>query len=154
MFNTEDILARLRKGENAETIVKEFTDAMNAASASHDAEAKAKAKEAELKAAKTAAARKLVDGFNSYILTYHPNSMIVKEFDLDSVFSDEDCLEFAETIDEYIKMFDNMQSFFGNIKIEPVKVNDKPATKMIIKHDAAPKEIDSVFSDFFKRMNI
>jgi hypothetical protein len=93
MFNTEDILARLRKGENAEAIVKEFTDAMNAASASHEAEAKAKAKEIELK---VATVRKLIDGFNSYILTYHPNSAIVKEFDLDSTFSDEDCLEFAE----------------------------------------------------------
>lgn len=156
MFNTEDILARLRKGENAETIVKEFTDAMNAASASHDAETKAKAKEAELKAAKTAAARKLVDGFNSYILAYHPNSTLVKDFNLDSIFTDEDCLEFAETIDEYIKMFDNMQSFFGNIKIEPTKVGDKPTTKIAVKHDVIPTkvDIDSVFSDFFKKMNI
>lgn len=31
MYNYEDILARLRKGEAADNIVKEFTDALNAA---------------------------------------------------------------------------------------------------------------------------
>lgn len=102
MFTTEELYALLGK-KDADTIAKEFTDALNAAIDKREDELKAK-EEAERKA-KEAAAKKIADTklmcdhISNYIKVYYPN------FPIDTIKVDYETL---------VEAFDHV---FGDKKI-------------------------------------
>ena len=71
MFNVEDILARLNKGESIETIAAEMTEVLNEA---NDAYAAAKETE-DRKAALATAANNLVSSLLEYVALVYPEAI-------------------------------------------------------------------------------
>ena len=71
MFNVEDILARLNKGESIESIAAEMTEVLNEA---NDAYAAAKETE-DRKAALTAAADNLISSLLEYVALVYPEAV-------------------------------------------------------------------------------
>lgn len=81
MYSVEDILVRLQKGESQEDIVKEFTDAMNKASAEKtkkDQEAEAKLKK---DAARKKAGEELMAAVRNYLEVAHPDLAAEVKYD-------------------------------------------------------------------------
>ena len=144
MFNTNDILARLQNGESAEAIVQEFTNSINEANAQYKAAQEA----AKMDQQKIAAARDLIIAMDNYLYTCHPNSSIIKELPASENPTDEDCKRIMEQLDSMIELFDTCATAFA-----PIKVAVKTSTKAPEQMKSAPS-IDSIFEDFFKKMNI
>ena len=126
-MNYEEIIARIKKGENPEAIVKEFTDNFNKAkaevAAAKEAEAKNEAKSKKMDEISIAIAHAL----NEYaVLAGIPDVKLRGA-------------EVRPILDEFLPVIDQ----FKNIKIHVAKAEPK---KM--------KSIDDVFVDFFKSMGI
>lgn len=126
-MNYEDIIARIKKGEDPEAIVKEFTDNFNKAkaevAAAKEAEAKNEAKSKKMDEISIAIAHAL----NEYaVLAGIPDVKLRGA-------------EMRPILDEFLPVIDQ----FKNIKIHVAKAEPK---KM--------KSIDDVFVDFFKSMGI
>ena len=85
MFTTEELYALLGK-KDADTIAKEFTDALNAAIEKKDAEDEAARKAKEAAAKKIADTKLMCDHIANYIKVYYPN------FPIDTVKVDYDTL--------------------------------------------------------------
>ena len=75
MFNVEDILARLNKGESIETIAAEATAALNKANDAYTAANAAAAEEEFRKTALTEAADNLVSSLLEYIALVYPEAI-------------------------------------------------------------------------------
>ena len=105
MYTTEDFLKMLEEGKSAEDIAKEITDNLNAAVKEHE---KKEALTAS-KLAKRNAAGKVADAIAAYLLEFHPDSEIVKEF---SKGVETDTLDgFAEAMDSMVEAADLMMTF-------------------------------------------
>ena len=105
MYTTEDFLKMLEEGKSAEDIAKEITDNLNAAVKEHE---KKEALTAS-KLAKRNAAGKVADAITAYLLEFHPDSEIVKEF---SKGVEADVLDsFAEAMDSMVEAADLMMTF-------------------------------------------
>ena len=130
-MNYEEILARIQGGENAEDIVKEFTDNINKAQAEIEAAKKEDAKSKRLDEIAFAISHAL----NEYMLV--------------AGFEDTEKLCAADVrvmLDEFLPVIDLVK----DIK---VKVVQKPMTKLAKKPNKN-YNIDDVFADFFKSMGI
>lgn len=94
MYSVEDILVRLQKGESQEDIVKEFTDAMNKASAEKakkDQETEAKMKK---DAARKQAGEELMAAVRHYLEVAHPDLAAEVKYD-------------AKAADDYLDLLDS-----------------------------------------------
>lgn len=126
-MNYEEIIARIKKGENPEAIVKEFTDNFNRAkaevAAAKEAEAKNEAKSKKMDEISIAIAHAL----NEYAIMAGIPDVKLRGAEVRSI------------LDEFLPVIEQ----FKDIKIHVAKAEPK---KM--------KSIDDVFVDFFKSMGI
>ena len=181
MFNTEDILARLQKGENVDDIAKEMTEALNSASETYTKqkeEEKAKAAAAKAAAAKIAA--KTEQNTNSmkidyiqaffglitgYINDFYPDTEINGQRIADfSPLTDEEALELAAAIDAYIELLSSpIMSMFATSVLPKIKTKTPSETKVektptgvkiTGKGPLTETELDNIFADFFKSVKI
>ena len=68
MINTNDILARLQKGESVEAIAADFTKTLNEAE-----------KQYNQKSQKREDFKKIIDGFLAFCKKYYPNNALIQE---------------------------------------------------------------------------
>ena len=126
-MNYEEIIARIQKGENPETIVKEFTDNINKAqaevAAAKEAEAENEAKSKKMDEISMTIARAL----NGYAVLAGIPDMKVRGAEVRSI------------LDEFLPAIESLK----DIKVHVAKVNPKKT-----------KSIDDVFADFFKDLGI
>ena len=126
-MNYNDIVARIKQGEDPEAIVKEFTDNINKAqaevAAAKEAEAKNEAKSKKMDEISIAIAHAL----NEYAVVAGIPDVKLRG------------AEVRQILDEFLPVIEN----FKNIKVHVAKAEHK---KM--------KSIDDVFTDFFKSMGI
>lgn len=172
MFNTEDILARLQKGENVDDIAKEMTEALNSASETYT-----KQKEEEkAKAAAAAAEQKtnsmkidyIQDFFNlvtGYINDFYPDTEINGQRIADfGPLTDEEALELAAAIDGYVELLSSpIMSMFITSALPKIKTKTPSETKVektptgvkiTGKGPLTETELDNIFADFFKSVKI
>lgn len=126
-MNYNDIVARIKKGETPEAIVKEFTDNMNKAQKEIAAEAEA-AKVSEAKSKKMdEISIAIAHALNEYAVVAGIPDVKLRG------------AEVRQILDEFLPVIEQVK----NIKIHVAKAEPK---KM--------KSIDDVFTDFFKSMGI
>lgn len=126
-MNYNDIVARIKNGENPEAIVKEFTDNMNKAQQEIAAEAEA-AKASEAKSKKMdEISMAIAHALNEYAIVAGIPDVKLRGAEVRSI------------LDEFLPVIEQ----FKNVKIHVAKAEPK---KM--------KSIDDVFTDFFKSMGI
>ena len=122
-----EIVARLTKGENIDDIVKELTDALNAASDQYE-----KVKEAAAKSNKKKEdMQAILDLMHDFLIDYYCDS----NEDIDVVneaFTDlnaESAIEMIERIGAMTKQMNELENMFGSIKPFPrgVKIGCAPA---------------------------
>ena len=167
MYNMEDILTRLRNGENADAIATELTNAMNSALEAHKAEVAAK--EAEAARAKREAEQleeekldyfiDIVDSVIDFIKTYFVKSDDMMEF-VDTIANDLDYKLLLESIEKATDEVVNDPMFQITLELLKREVKDskakatgpimpKPIAKTTDKED-----FDTVMKDFFKTFGI
>ena len=126
-MNYNDIVARIKKGEDPEAIVKEFTDNINKAQKEIAAEAEA-AKASEAKSKKMdEISMAIAHALNEYVIVAGIPDVKLRGAEVRSI------------LDEFLPVIEQ----FKNVKIHVAKAEPK---KM--------KSIDDVFTDFFKSMGI
>jgi hypothetical protein len=126
-MNYNDIVARIKKGEDPEAIVKEFTDNMNKAQQEIAAEAEA-AKASEAKSKKMdEISMAIAHALNEYAIVAGIPDVKLRGAEVRSI------------LDEFLPVIEQ----FKNVKVHVAKAEPK---KM--------KSIDDVFTDFFKSMGI
>ena len=126
-MNYNDIVARIKKGEDPEAIVKEFTDNINKAQKEIAAEAEA-AKVSEAKSKKMdEISMAIAHALNEYAIMAGIPDVKLHGSEVRSI------------LDEFLPVIEQ----FKNVKIHVAKTEPK---KM--------KSIDDVFTDFFKSMGI
>jgi hypothetical protein len=126
-MNYNDIVARIKKGEDPEAIVKEFTDNMNKAQQEIAAEAEA-AKASEAKSKKMdEISIAIAHALNEYAVVAGIPDVKLRGAEVRTI------------LDEFLPVIEQ----FKNVKIHVAKAEPK---KM--------KSIDDVFTDFFKSMGI
>ena len=137
MFNTNDILARLKAGESAEVIAKEMTDALNKATETYEAE--------KAMGDKIAAVRDVIKALNHYISISQPE--VAKTFKTE--FTDDECIHYANQLDNTIVTFHKVITLMEQ---EPVTINfTAPISKAKPKTATDP---DEVFKNFFRNIGI
>lgn len=126
-MNYNDIVARIKKGEDPEAIVKEFTDNINKAqaevAAAKEAEAKNEAKSKKMDEISIAIAHAL----NEYAVVAGIPDVKLRGAEVRSI------------LDEFLPVIESLK----DVKVHVAKAEPK---KM--------KSIDDVFADFFKSMGI
>ena len=126
-MNYNDIVTRIKNGEDPEAIVKEFTDNMNKAQKEIAAEAEA-AKASEAKSKKMdEISMAIAHALNEYAIVAGIPDVKLRGAEVRSI------------LDEFLPVIEQ----FKNVKIHVAKAEPK---KM--------KSIDDVFTDFFKSMGI
>ena len=172
MFNTEDILARLQKGENVDDIAKEMTAALNSASETYtkqkeEEKAKAAAAAAEQKknTMKIDYIQDLISLITGYINDFYPNAEINGQKIADfGELTDEEALELAAAIDGYIELLSSpIMSMFATAALPKIKTQTPSGTKVektptgvkiTGKGPITEKDLDDIFEDFFKSVKI
>ena len=126
-MNYNDIVARIKQGEDPEAIVKEFTDNINKAQAEVAAEAEAtKASEAKSKKMDEISIA-IAHALNEYAGVAGIPDVKLRGAEVRSI------------LDEFLPVIESLK----NVKIHVAKANPKKT-----------KSIDDVFTDFFKSMGI
>ena len=126
-MNYNDIVARIKQGEDPEAIVKEFTDNINKAQAEVAAEAEAaKANEAKSKKMDEISIA-IAHALNEYAVVAGIPDVKLRGAEVRSI------------LDEFLPIIEQ----FKNVKIHVAKTNPKKT-----------KSIDDVFTDFFKSIGI
>lgn len=154
MFNTDDILARLRNGESAEDIASAMTSMLNDAEATYKKE-QAQAKEAEdakfLAARKRAAAEAIFAGVVDYF-TAIGQPEVLNDYRSGKVH-DEAINEIVEGMDALINTFHALNLFSKSLKdFEKPKVEvDQSASVAAFKKSRSYEES---INDFFKRFGL
>jgi non-canonical (house-cleaning) NTP pyrophosphatase len=124
-MNYNDIVARIKKGEDPEAIVKEFTDNINKAQKEVAAEA-AKANEAKSKKMDEISMA-IAHALNEYAVVAGIPDVKLRGAEVRSI------------LDEFLPVIESLK----DVKIHVAKANPKKT-----------KSIDDVFTDFFKSMGI
>lgn len=148
MFNVEDILARLQKGETIENVAAEMTKALNAAEAKFQEE-KEQAEKAKIQEQKEKdlndLAEIMLDATKQYMELKYPEVAETGEFDMTVA-------EFRGMMDDAVEAVFGLRSMFGEMINEflaptPVKVpkSEPKAPKKL-------KSADDKIADFLKSM--
>ena len=154
MFNTDDILARLRNGESAEDIASAMTSMLNDAEATYKKE-QAQAKKAEnakaLAARKRAAAEAIFAGVVHYFTAIdHPE--VVKDY-LNGKAYDEVVDEIVEGMDALFNTFHALDLFTKSLKdFEKPKV--KVGTNANVAASKQNRSYEESINDFFRRFGL
>lgn len=145
MFNVEDILARLQKGETIENVAAEMTKALNAAETQYNEEMKA-AEAAKVQKEKEATLNDLAEtillAIGEYVSIKCPEVADAEDIDMEVA-------EFRELLDEFLDAMIRMKELFGEFALTAVRV---PKTE-----PAAPKKrmtADDKIADFLKAMGL
>lgn len=168
MFNTEDILARLQKGENVDDIAKEMTAALNSASETYTKqkeEEKAKAAEQKTNSMKIDYIQDFFNLITGYINDFYPDTEINGQRIADfGELTDEEALELAAAIDGYIELLSSpIMSMFATAALPKIKTKTPSETKVektptgvkiTGKGPLTETELDNIFADFFKSVKI
>lgn len=168
MFNTEDILARLQKGENIDDIAKEMTEALNSASETYTKqkeEEKAKAAEQKTNSMKIEYIQDFFNLVTGYINDFYPDTEINGQRIADfGPLTDEEALELAAAIDGYIELLSSpIMSMFATATLPKIKTKTPSDTKVektptgvkiTGKGPLTETELDNIFADFFKSVKI
>lgn len=126
-MNYNDIVARIKQGEDPEAIVKEFTDNINKAQAEVAAEAEAtKANEAKSKKMDEISIA-IAHALNEYAVVAGIPDVKLRGTEVRTI------------LDEFLPVIESLK----NVKVHVAKTNPKKI-----------KSIDDVFTDFFKNMGI
>ena len=148
MFNVEDILARLNKGDSIESIAAEMTEVLNEA---NDAYAAAKETE-DRKAALTAAADNLISSLLEYVALVYPEA--VEDITNDDIAELTSLLvNEADSLKEIAAMcaaFGDMKVAFGEPNIAPTsgcKEGCACQTGRPVEIKQAPKEAEKAAED-------
>lgn len=132
MYNVNDLMERLRSGENIEDIGHEFASLMTEASKQYaeeqEAERVAKAKREEKAAHKSVLAQELADAFNAYVKFIAPDL-----FDESEPFDAEDV---AETLDGILGFASAFVPLKDRVKVRAQKLD---------------QSADEVLTDFLNR---
>lgn len=155
MFNTDDILARLRNGESAEDIASTMTSMLNDAEATYKKE-QAQAKEAEnaklVAARKRAAAETIFSGVVDYFIAIGQPE-ILNDFRSGKAY-DEAVDEIVEGMDALVDTFAALNNFSNSLKnFDKPKTTVAPSTNV----KATPKNdrsYEETIGDFFKRFGL
>ena len=134
MYNSADILARLRKGETPEDIANEMADALNAAQDTLKAEEAKAVQEKEKNEQLDALAARIADDVNEYLEV----AAGVKLTDEERM-TREEVRELTDTLSPLLDMVKNMK----------VSVTKTPHTKTV-----KIQSPEAVFAKFFKDMGI
>ena len=143
MFTTNDILEKLRAGVSADDLAKEFANALNDAETARTKELEAEKAAKATNTRRIAYMRELVDDITAYISEFHADILKDQNLKINELLAatDEECLELADTFDEYLKF---MSTFTNLIKM-PAK--EKTTSK-------SPVDIGEIFASFFSENNI
>lgn len=146
MFTEKDILARLRNGENAQTIANEMANILNAANKTYEDQKEAEKKRlAAEKAAKEAAAKQmearkkreadmLVEDIGKWVIKYYAKPGEEKEYkEILAELDGEVLITMVNEIINALKMMKNMESIFD---VKPVgkKNSDDVIADFLAKH--------------------
>ena len=141
MFNSANILERLRNGETPEDIANEMTNALNKAQDELKAEKAKAAQEQEKEEKLDALAERIAADMNEYL-----------EAVIGAEFSDEERMtgkEVRELADEFAPLMDLMKSM-------KVSVSETPHSKTIkvSSPSVKVKSPETVFAKFFKELGL
>ena len=154
MFNTDDILARLRNGESAEDIASTMTNMLNDAEATYKKE-QAQAKESEnakaLAARKRAAAEAIFAGVIDYFTAIdHPE--VVKDY-LNGKAYDKVVGEIVEGMDALANTFYALDLFTKSLKdFEKPKI--EVDTRANVEASKKNRSYEESINDFFRRFGL
>ena len=157
MITTQELLERLRKGEDAEAIAKELVDTLNGALDQHKAEEEAKAaaakKAAEVRTNKIEDMEEILDLIYDFWLEYYCDTN--EDIDnLDKIFDEikpEEVVDSLEELGKWAFELDKSMKSFENILGKPTLFNGKPI-KVAMAKDAA--DADKIISNFLKNMGL
>lgn len=103
MYNYDDIIARLRAGEDSEVIAKEMVDTLNRANRDFvDEMEAAKAAEQNQKQKKAEMLKDMMSTLEVYVREFHPENPMIEMFDS---HTPDDMSELIEQIDAAIESF-------------------------------------------------
>ena len=127
MFNTNDILARLQNGEDAETIANELAKTINEANKMYQDQKKKEAEEAAAKEAekrlnvqKKEEMERILCSLTSWVNKYYDTKL-----DIGKV-SAEDAIELIDSCFDYVNALSDLSQFIGKPRtVKPVKVEIK-----------------------------
>lgn len=143
MFDVNEILARLQKGETIENVAAEMTKALNAAETQYNEEIKA-AEAAKVQEEKEATLNDLAEtillAIEEYVSVRCPEATDAEGIDMEVA-------EFREVLDEFLDTMVKMKELFGEFAAPAFKV---PKTEY-----KAPKKVktaDDKIADFLKTM--
>ena len=118
MYNYDDIIARLRAGEDSEVIAKEMVDTLNRANRDFVDEQN---KISETKNQKANMIGSMMNTLETYVRQFHPKNPIVKMFDnVDAGMLDIN--ELVEQIDDAIEQYAQVAHLMDSIKGDLEKV--------------------------------
>lgn len=126
-MNYREIAAMLADGKSAEDIAKEFTDALNKATAEQKAAEEAKAKEDAKSKKKDEIAVAIAHALNEYALVAGFKDVKLRGSDV------------REVLDELMPLANSLKD---------IKVKVSTTTPKVV------KSIDDIFGDFFRELNI
>lgn len=126
-MNYREIAAMLADGKSSEDIVKEFTDALNKATAEQKAAEEAKAKEDAKSKKKDEIAVAIAHALNEYALVAGFKDVKLRGSDV------------REVLDEVMPLVNSLKD---------IKVKVSTTTPKVV------KSIDDIFGDFFRELNI
>lgn len=112
MYNYDDIIARLRAGEDSEVIAKEMVDTLNRANRDFVDEQN---KISEVKNQKAEMIGSMMGTLEAYVREFHPQNPIVKMFDNVNVGT-LDVNELVAQIDEAIEQYAMVAHIMDSIK--------------------------------------
>ena len=171
MYNMEDILARLRNGEDADAIATELTNAMNGALEAHKAEVAAKEAEAARAKAEAEAFEEekldyfidIVDSVIDFVKTYYVKSDEMMEF-VDDFANELDYKALLAALDkaadEALKdpifqlSFELLKNEAKDSKVKATgPIMPKPVANTNVKA-VDEEEFNAIMKDFFKNFGI
>lgn len=144
MFNTEDILVRLKNGETAKSIAEEMSAALNAANSQFESQKKEEAEKVNIQ--KEEELQAIIDQLHKWFKTYYKNDNIDELF---AEFTAAHVLEIFATIEEY---FDTLVEMKENFKANPILNKNTPVGTKILKPSSKLLDADSILTSFFKEM--
>ena len=164
MFKSEDILARLQNGEDADDIAEEMVKALNEANNKYQEEKEAKAKIAEAKAQereyeKCKAMQNILDALHDFCIEFYceSNEDINAVEEAFNELTAENVIDMVEEAGAAVLKFEehlkDIEKIFGNSPFGLGKL-PKPTVEVKIDKNATPADADAVISGFLKSIGL
>lgn len=150
MYNYDNIIARLRAGEDAEVIANEMVGILNKASRDYTSEMEAqKAAQKAQEEKKVQVVSQLVDGLTQYVREFHPTSPLIQVFD--EVGQDLDIKDLVAQIDKAIEEVEAAMQITSQVEKEMEKIfGGNPNTGFIPRRTQQPVKGQDAIAAFLK----